>query len=208
MKQSFTALAAPPPFAYVHGVTPLSDKTALRARLRERRRQLGAERPDAAVRAAALLPLDRLPPFAAFSGYFPLGTELDPRPLMLRLAENGATPCLPVAVSRDEALEFRLWDPRDELEPDSFGIPSPPSWVDAVVPDLVIAPVLGFDRAGHRLGQGAGHYDRTLANLRAAQPVFVLGLAYSGQEVDRLPAEPHDERLDAILTETGYIEVG
>ncbi|WP_207801771.1 5-formyltetrahydrofolate cyclo-ligase [Phenylobacterium hankyongense] len=186
----------------------VTDKTALRARLRDRRRRLGAEVPGAAARAAALLPLERLPPFAAFSGYFPLGTELDPRPLMLRLAENGATPSLPVAVSRDEALEFRLWDPRDGLEPDSFGIPSPPAWADAVVPDLVIAPVLGFDRLGHRLGQGAGHYDRTLANLRAARPVFVIGLAYSGQEVDRLPVEPHDQRLDAILTETGYIEVG
>jgi 5-formyltetrahydrofolate cyclo-ligase len=71
----------------------------------------------------------------------------------------------------------------------------------------VIAPVLAFDRAGQRLGQGAGHYDRTLANLRALRPVFVLGLAYAGQEVEALPAEPHDERLDAILTETAYIEV-
>ena len=59
-----------------------------------------------------------------------------------------------------------------------------------------------------RLGQGAGHYDRAIANLRAIKPVFVLGLAYAGQEVDALPMEPHDQRLDAILTETGYIEVG
>lgn len=184
------------------------DKTALRARLRTLRRRLAIEIPDAATLAAALLPLDRLPAFASFSGYHPMGSELDPRPVMKRLAEAGATPALPVAASRDAALEFREWDPREGLEPDAFGILAPPLWAAAVVPDLVLAPVLGFDRRGNRLGQGAGHYDRTLANLRAAKPVFVLGLAYSGQEVDELPAEAHDERLDAILTETGYIAVG
>jgi 5-formyltetrahydrofolate cyclo-ligase len=75
-------------------------------------------------------------------------------------------------------------------------------------PDLVIAPLLGFDRKGRRLGQGGGTYDRTLANLRAFGRVFVLGLAYSGQEVDEVPAEPHDQRLDAVLTETAYLEFG
>jgi 5-formyltetrahydrofolate cyclo-ligase len=72
----------------------------------------------------------------------------------------------------------------------------------------VVAPLLAFDRAGRRLGQGAGHYDRALAELRAVRPVFVLGLGFSGQEVDELPHEAHDQRLDAILTETDYIEVG
>jgi 5-formyltetrahydrofolate cyclo-ligase len=189
-------------------VTDALDKTALRVCLRGLRRRLATEIPDAAARAAALLPLDRLPAFQSFSGYHPMGSEFDPRPLMLRLAESGATPALPVAASRDAALEFREWDPREGLEPDAFGVPSPPLWAAAVMPDLVLAPVLGFDRRGNRLGQGAGHYDRTLANLRATKPVFVLGLAFSGQEVDELPAEAHDERLDAILTETGYIEVG
>jgi 5-formyltetrahydrofolate cyclo-ligase len=183
------------------------DKNALRTRLRAERRRLVGQSPQAAVQAASRLPLDRLPSFTAFSGYQPLGGEIDPAPLMRRLAETGATPCLPVAVSRDAPLEFRLWDPRQGLEPDAFGIPSPPRWADAIVPDLVIAPLLAFDRRGHRLGQGAGHYDRTLANLRAAKAVFVLGLAYAGQEVDELPVEDHDQRLDAILTETAYIEV-
>lgn len=207
MKQSFTVLAAPPPFPYSRPMPPVSDKAALRTRLRGLRRRLAETLPDAAVQAAERLPLDRLPPFTAFSGYHPLGAEIDPAPLMRRLAETGAEPCLPVAASRDAPLEFRLWDPREGLEPDAFGIPAPPLWADTVVPDLVIAPLLAFDRRGGRLGQGAGHYDRTLENLRAAQPVFVLGLAYSGQEVDALPVEPHDQRLDAILTETGYIAV-
>ena len=93
-------------------------------------------------------------------------------------------------------------------EPDAFGIPAPPPFAPAGAPDLVIAPLLGFDRRGGRLGQGAGHYDRALAALRAAKPVFVIGLAFSGQEIAELPAESHDQRLDAILTETDYIEIG
>jgi 5-formyltetrahydrofolate cyclo-ligase len=189
-------------------VSPPLDKTALRRRLRSLRRALAQAGPDAAARAAARLPLDRLPPFRSFSGYHPMGSEIDPAPLMRRLADTGATPALPVAESRDQPLAFREWDPREGLEPDAFGIAAPPLWAATVQPDLVIAPLLAFDRRGNRLGQGAGHYDRTLANLRAAKSVFVLGLAYAGQEVEDLPAEPHDERLDAILTETDYIEVG
>ena len=189
-------------------MTPGPDKTALRVRLRGLRRRLAADLPDAARAAAALLPLERLPAFHIVSGYHALGSEMDPRPLIGRLVAAGAAPALPFAAHRDEPLQFRRWDPRQALEPDAFGIPSPPALAEAVIPDLVIAPLLGFDRRGGRLGQGAGHYDRTLANLRAARPVFVLGLAYSGQEVDEIPAEPHDQTLDAILTETEYIPVG
>ena len=184
------------------------DKSELRRALRGLRRELAAAQPGAAEAAAARLPLERLPPFRTFSGYTPMGSEIDPAPLMRRLAETGASPALPVAERRDAPLEFREWDPREGLEPDAFGIPAPPLWAAAVLPDLVICPLLGFDRRGHRLGQGAGHYDRTLANLRARQPVVVLGLAYAGQETPALPDEPHDQRLDAILTETDYIEVG
>jgi 5-formyltetrahydrofolate cyclo-ligase len=189
-------------------VTTPSDKTALRARLRGLRRLLAAEAPDAAAEAAMRLPIDLLPPCEVFSGYVAIGAEMDPRPLMLRLAEAGAAAALPVALKRDGALAFRAWTPDMTLERDAFGIPSPPASAEAMTPSLVIAPLLAFDRRGGRLGQGAGHYDRTLANLRAAQPLFVLGLAYAGQEVDEIPMEPHDQRLDAILTETGYIEVG
>lgn len=184
-----------------------TDKTALRARLRTLRKRLAAETPGAAERAAARLPLDRLPGVRSFSGYMAQGSEIDPSPLMRRLIDTGATAALPIAVARDAALEFRLWDTRSPLERDAFGILAPPAWADTVEPDLVIAPLLAFDRRGGRLGQGAGHYDRTLANLRAAKPVFVLGLAFAGQEVDEIPMEPHDQRLDAILTETDFIAV-
>jgi len=187
--------------------SPQSAKIMMRAEMRAHRRTLAAKAPDAARTAAAALPLDALPPVRVVSGYRAQGAEIDPGPLMRRLAAEGAKLALPMSVSRAAPLVFRAWVPEAALEPDAFGIPSPTRAAEKLVPDLVIAPVLAFDRAGRRLGQGAGHYDRTVANLRAAGEVFVLGLAYAGQEVAQVPGEPHDQRLDAILTENGYIEV-
>jgi 5-formyltetrahydrofolate cyclo-ligase len=184
-----------------------SAKTLLRLTLRDLRKSQAAQAPDAAERAADQLPLDKLPAFTIVAGYRARGGEIDPWPLMQRLAAAGARLALPVALDRDSALTFRAYAEGDPLEPDAFNIASPISGSPDVVPDLVITPLLSFDRRGHRLGQGGGHYDRTLTDLRANAPVFVLGLAYAGQEVSEVPAEPHDQRLDAILTEKGYIAV-
>jgi 5-formyltetrahydrofolate cyclo-ligase len=187
--------------------SPAIDKLALRRRLRGLRRRLAVELPHAAEQAAVRLPLGRLPAFQVFSLYQPIGSEIDPGPLLERLRRRGAQAALPATYARDAVMSFRLWEPSTPLEPDALGVPAPPSLAALVEPDLVIAPLLGFDRAGRRLGQGAGHYDRALANLRARKPVFVIGLAFAGQEIAELPVEAHDERLDAILTETDYIEV-
>jgi len=187
-----------------------SDKTALRVRLRSLRRRLANEIPDAAERAVRRLPLSRFSRFRIVSIYNPQGSELDPAPLLeaiLGVDPGFAQACLPVAVERDAPLRFRLWTPKDALIPDALGIPSPPPSAREVVPNLIVAPVLGFDRKGGRLGQGGGHYDRTLANLRRDRPVFVLGLAYAGQEIDAVPRDRHDQKLDAILTETEFLEV-
>lgn len=208
MKQSFTALAAPPPvFRYTGDMNAIPDKRALRAHMRALRAHLKAARPDAGVLAAERLPLEALPPFATFAGYVACGSEIDPLPLMQRLAEAGARPALPVAERLEAALEFRAWDRGSPLQPDAFGIPAPAPSAAVVAPDLVIAPLLAFDRRGGRLGQGAGHYDRSLADLRRTRRVFVLGLAYAGQELAEIPLEAHDQRLDAILTETEFIPV-
>ena len=188
-------------------MTGLNDKAALRLRLRGLRRRLAEAAPDAAARAAALAPLDRLPPFETFGAYHPLGSEMDPAALTKRLQETGARLALPVAETPEGALAFRFWSPGDPLAPDAVGVPSPTLAAPAVRPRLVVAPLLGFDRRGGRLGQGGGHYDRTLQNLRAHGPVFVLGLAYAGQELEAVPMAAHDQRLDAILTESGYIAV-
>jgi 5-formyltetrahydrofolate cyclo-ligase len=181
-------------------------KTLLRLQLRAQRKTLAARAPDAAEQAAQILPLDRLGRFAVVSGYRPQGAELDPWPLMSRFAEAGAQLVLPVVVDREGPLVFRAFAPGDPLVPDAVGVAAPTSEAPEREPDLVIAPLLAFDRRGNRMGQGAGHYDRTLAALRARGPVFVLGLAYGGQEVARVPAEPHDQPLDAILTEMAYID--
>jgi 5-formyltetrahydrofolate cyclo-ligase len=189
-------------------VTPALDKTALRLRMRGLRRRLAAAAPDAAWRAAAALPLATLPPFETFAAYYAQGGELDPLPLAERLVAQGRTAALPVALSREGPLEFRRWTIGEGLSPDVAGVPAPPAEAPALTPELIVAPLLAFDRRGGRLGQGGGHYDRTLANLRAAGRVFVVGFAYSGQELDAIPMEPHDQRLDAVLTEAGYMQVG
>jgi 5-formyltetrahydrofolate cyclo-ligase len=113
-----------------------------------------------------------------------------------------------VAPQPHAPLVFRAFAADQAMEPDAARIPSPTPDAETLVPDLVIAPLIGFDRDGYRLGQGGGYYDRTLADLRAAGRVFVIGLAYAGQEVDRVPRDAHDQPLDAILTETGYHRVG
>ncbi len=139
------------------------------------------------------------------AGYLPQGSEVDPGPLIDALVLNGWTSCLPRATDRDRPLDFFAVD--GPFIPDAFGIPAPPETAQCLSPHLVIVPVLAFDRTGARLGQGAGCYDRTIAALRAAGRVRVIGLAYGGQEVDRVPTDDHDQRLDGILTDAGFVEV-
>lgn len=181
-----------------------SDKANLRAALRRRRRALAGQAPGAALAAAAHAPVAELARLGWFSSYHAMGTELDPEPLALRLIAAGGRLAMPATLGADRPLVFRQVRAGDIAVPDAFGVPSPPPEAPEATPRLVICPLLAFDRAGGRLGQGGGPYDRTLAVLRAQGPVFVLGLAYAGQEVAALDLEPHDQRLDAILTETGY----
>ena len=112
-----------------------------------------------------------------------------------------------MALDKKSPLRFRLWTPDQVLVPDACGIPSPPPSAPELHPNLLITPLLAFDRTGGRLGQGGGHYDRTLAALRKQRPVFVLGIAFAGQEVPSVPMAAHDQRLDAIVTETEFIEI-
>ncbi|HEX7760822.1 MAG TPA: 5-formyltetrahydrofolate cyclo-ligase [Caulobacteraceae bacterium] len=185
---------------------PINDKITLRAAMRKRRRGLAADDASAAERVAAILPDAVVGRFAVVGGYHALGAELDPAMVLERLAEGGAAIALPAAYP-DAPLTFRLVRAGEAPEPDAFGVLSPPKSAPEVFPQLIIVPVLAFDRRGGRLGQGGGHYDRTIAALRARGEVFVLGLAYAGQEIAAAPREPHDQALDAILTENGYIEV-
>lgn len=178
-------------------------RQVLRRQLRRLRLELAAARPDAGEAAARHLQDAALPPLRAFAAYLAAGGEIDPGPLALRLAALGADRLLP-HVTGEGRMRFLSAPPGGRLAPDASGLPAPPQDAEEKRPDLVITPLLAFDRFGGRLGQGGGHYDRALAELRRTGPVFVLGLAFAGQEVDRLDLEPHDQPLDAVLTEAGY----
>jgi 5-formyltetrahydrofolate cyclo-ligase len=203
------SFAAPPPSSpdAIADKVLNADKASLRAKARATRRVLKAAEPDAAERAAAIAPLGRLilrrPWVAAI--YHPAGAELDPAPLATRLAAAGAVIAAPVVTARDAPLIFR--QQTDALsETDLLGMTVPPASAPEVRPDLVIVPLLAFDHSGARLGQGGGYYDRTLAHLRATGPVLVVGLAYAGQGLERVPAGAFDQRLDGVLTETAYLD--
>jgi 5-formyltetrahydrofolate cyclo-ligase len=178
-------------------------KADLRPLLRDRRRALKAADPLAAERAADRFEASKLSPFHTVALYRAIGSEIDAGPLGRRLAASGAVLALPVVVAPAAPLVFRRAVEEAALVPDALGIPAPGSEVETVTPDLIVTPLLGFDSYGGRIGQGGGFYDRTLASLRAKAQVFALGLAYDGQEVDRLAREPHDRPLDGVLTPSG-----
>jgi len=138
---------------------------------------------------------------AVVAGYSPIRSELDPTPLMQALAAKGARLALPVITQRGQSLRFRIWHQGDRLLPGSLGILEPSPAAVEVVPDIVLVPLAAFDRTGHRIGYGAGHYDRTLANLHKSRGFAAIGLAFSGQEVATVPALQHDVPLDYVLTE-------
>ena len=136
------------------------------------------------------------------SGYAPIRGEIDPVPLMRALASQGARLALPAVLARGKSLAFRAWSPNDRLMMGPLGILEPSPAAAEVIPDIVLVPLAAFDRLGHRIGYGAGHYDHTLAHLRKVKPIAAIGLAFSAQEIDAVPALQHDERLDYVLTET------
>ena len=148
-------------------------------------------------------------PFApgdAVSGYWPLGDEIDPRPVLEALHERGHPIGLPAMPGSAQPLTFRAWQPGAELHDGGFGTRVPPESAPVIVPRVLLVPMLAFDRAGYRLGYGGGFYDRTLAQLRADQAdTLAVGVAYQAQEVDRVPRDRYDQRLDMILTEQGSV---
>ena len=191
---------------------PAAAKTALRMFVRDRRKQLALEHPDAGSRVVetARAPLAaRFPdPCGSVAAlYLGRGSEIDTHPLMDWLASQGWTLALPSVEGGDGHMVFRRWAPGQPLVRDGMGLEAPDPASPVLGPDLVVVPLLAFDRDGRRLGQGGGYYDRALEALRSRRPVFALGLAYAGQETHGLPVEDHDQRLDAILTESEYIAV-
>jgi len=178
-------------------------KNILRAAALAKRDALSGGQRMAAAQAIALrgLPIE-LMPGTVVAGYSPIRSEIDPAPLMQELAARGMRLALPVIAARDSPLGFRLWAADDKLLRGPLGILEPSPDAAEIVPDIVLVPLAAFDRWGHRIGYGAGHYDRTLARLRVSQKIIAIGLAFAVQEIETIPALPHDVALDYVLTET------
>jgi len=183
-------------------MTTTLSKADLRAAALAKRDALSDEQRAAAAQAMA----KRGVPFAiepgmVVSGYSPIRSEIDPAPLMRKLAGQGAKLALPAVLSRGKSLAFRAWSPDDRLMMGPLGILEPSPAAEELIPDIMLVPLAAFDREGHRIGYGAGHYDFTLAHLRKVKAITAAGTAFSVQEIKAVPALPHDVALDYVLTE-------
>jgi 5-formyltetrahydrofolate cyclo-ligase len=175
----------------------IARRDALRAAERQQAAETIADRPFPVA----------ITPGAVVSAFMPLKSEINPLPLMRKLVAAGAALALPVVAGKGLPLVIRRWDFGAPLASGVWGIREPPPDAPAIDPDVLIVPLLAFDRHGHRLGYGAGYYDRTIAALRAKKPIVAIGIGYAAQEVERVPITPRDERLDLVLTERETIEV-
>ena len=166
-----------------------------------------AERAQAAETIAARgFPLT-IKPSTIVSGFMPLKTEINPLPLMRKLAAAGAQLALPAIAGRGNPLTMRAFKFGDELASGQWGIREPKPDAPESAPDIMLVPLLAFDRRGHRIGYGAGYYDMTIAKVRAMKPLIAAGIAFAAQEIEQVPVTPRDARLDLVLTEREVIDL-
>ncbi len=183
-------------------------KAELRRMALARRDALSAEGGSTAANAVAARPLPvETRPSTVVSGYIPIRSEFDPQPLMRRFAEAGAQLALPCVTGRGQPLVMRAWRFGEPLVSGQWGLREPVADAPEVLPDFLLVPLAAFDRAGHRIGYGAGYYDMTIARLRALKPVTAIGVAFAMQEVPQVPADERDARLDLVLTEREVIDL-
>ncbi len=186
---------------------PAVEKTILRREGLARRNALpAAERAKAAEAIAARpFPVPVLPGTIA-SGFMPMKSEINPIPLLRKLADAGARLALPVVAGKGKPLIMRAWALGEPLTAGVWGIREPKPEAPEVEPDILIVPLLAFDRSGHRVGYGAGYYDMTIDALRRKKPTLAIGIAFAVQEIDAVPITPRDVRLDLVLTEREVID--
>ena len=161
-----------------------------------------------AALAARGLPIPWDPQNHIVSVFHSFGSEISTAELFDKLVAEGWTTALPVVVSKNAPLLFRQWAPGDALVVGRWDIQIPLETAPEVQPDVLLVPLLAFDRKGYRLGYGGGFYDRTLEKLRALKKVTAIGIAYAGQEIDTVPHDGHDQPLDWIMTERETIKCG
>jgi 5-formyltetrahydrofolate cyclo-ligase len=185
------------------------EKQALRAALRARRAKAARSgNAAAASMAERFLQAVPVPPRADVAGYLPIGDEIDVGLLLQRLAAQGCRIALPAVVGTGAPLVFRIWRDGEALTDGAFGTREPLAGAPHAAPDVLILPLLAFDRRGYRLGYGGGYYDRTLARLRRQERVLAVGVGFAAQEVAAVPNGGHDQRLDWVVTEREAIETG
>jgi 5-formyltetrahydrofolate cyclo-ligase len=183
-------------------------KSELRKAALARRDALPADMRAAAAQTIAARPFPiAITPGAIVSGFMPLKTEISPLPLMRKLAEAGARLALPVVAGKGKPLIMRAFAFGEELASGVWGIREPKPDAPQVFPDILLVPLLAFDRSGQRIGYGAGYYDMTITALRVRKPVAAVGIAYAEQEVVEVPSTPRDARLDLVLTEHEVIDL-
>ena len=183
------------------------------AELKSRLRRDGFARRDGLARearaeasrsiASSVLALPDIVDAEPVGSYWPMRSEVDPRPIMTVLSERGRI----VALSqiRHPDLSWREWHPGDRLVHGGFGVQEPGPDAAEVFPHVLLVPLCAFDRTGGRLGYGKGHFDRAIADLSRRHGLLTIGLAFAVQEIERVPAEPHDMPLDVIVTEAEVI---
>ena len=183
-------------------------KATVRADALARRDAMPADERAAAAEAIAVREFPvAITPGVIVAGFMPLKSEINPLPLLKKLAEAGARLALPAIQGRGKPLIMRAYAFGDELARGQWGIREPKPDAGEVAPDIVIVPLAAFDRAGNRIGYGAGYYDMTLAALRAKKKVTAVGIAFAAQEMPQVPVTPRDERLDLVLTERGVLDL-
>jgi len=182
-------------------------KPALRAAALALRAAMPAAERQAAAEAIAARPFPvAIARGTIVSGFMPLKSEINPLPLLRKLAEQGATLALPAIDGRGKPLIMRAWAFGDAFKSGQWGIREPVPEAPEVHPDILIVPLACFDRAGHRIGYGAGYYDMTIHALRARKAVTAIGIGFAAQEIPNVPATERDERLDLVLTEREVLD--
>jgi 5-formyltetrahydrofolate cyclo-ligase len=185
-----------------------NQKAELRREALARRDALPADIRAAAAQAIALRPFPlAVPPGATVSGFMPLKSEINPLPLMRKLADAGAQLALPAVAGKGKPLIMRAFTLGEPLASGVWGIREPKPDALQVHPDILLVPLLAFDRTGHRIGYGAGYYDMTITALRAQKPIVAVGIAFAAQEIAEVPSTPRDARLDLVLTEREVIVI-
>ncbi len=181
---------------------PADLKAQLRRTVMARRKEAHAQDGGKAALAVQRRVCEDIPVSGQkIAGYWPLGDEIDCRPALEGLIKAGAQVGLPVVAGQGQVLIFRCWQPGVTLDVGPFGTSHPSPRAALMAPTILLLPLIAFDNTGHRLGYGAGYYDRTLSALRRERSVLAVGIAYDMQEVEAVPVDSHDQCMDAVITE-------